>query len=108
MARPNAVMIIAPPIEMTNIQDLAKKLDQPVDPTTTIEVFSLKHAIATQAAATLTNAFQAQAAAGGAAGAVEAHPQSAERGLAECRVRTSHAGHRRCADQFADRAGPPE
>jgi general secretion pathway protein D len=67
LARPNAVMILAPKVEIESIRELAIKLDQPLDPEADIEVFYLKHAIATQAATALNSTFQAQAAA--AAGA---------------------------------------
>lgn len=53
IVRPNAVLIIAAEAEMEAIVDLAEKLDQPVDPTTDFRVFRLKHAVATQVAATL-------------------------------------------------------
>lgn len=73
IVRPNALMILAPQVEIDSIRKLAIQLDQPIDPTANIEVFYLKHATATQAAATLTAAFQAQttqaAPGGGAAGA---------------------------------------
>lgn len=61
IVRPNAVMILAPQIEIDSIRKLAIQLDQPIDPTSNIEVFYLKHASATQAAATLTATFQGQA-----------------------------------------------
>ncbi len=72
IARPNAVMILAPKAEMESIQNLANELDRPIDPKSDLEVFRLKNAIAAQAATTLTNLFTAQAAAaagGGTAGA---------------------------------------
>ncbi len=70
IARPNAVMILAPQAEMQSIENLANELDRPIDPQTNIDVFYLKNAVASQAAATITNLYQAQTgAAAPAAGA---------------------------------------
>ena len=73
IARPNAVMILAPKVQLDSIIDLAVKLDQPLDPETDTQVFHLKHAIASQAATALQNTFQAAAAPTGT-GAAAATP----------------------------------
>jgi type II secretory pathway component GspD/PulD (secretin) len=47
VAKPNAILIVAPEADLETIIDLADQLDQPVDPQTEFEVFPLKSAIAT-------------------------------------------------------------
>lgn len=54
---PNAVLIVAPEGEIDSVLDLASELDTPIDPTTEFQVFSLRNALAEQAAATITEFF---------------------------------------------------
>ena len=63
--RPNAVLIIAPEVDMESILTLADELDKPVDPNTEIEVFRLEHAIAAQVATQLQTFYEQQATQGG-------------------------------------------
>lgn len=46
--KPNALLIIAPKADLEQILDIAEELDQPVEPETEFQVFTLKHAIAAQ------------------------------------------------------------
>lgn len=48
VVKPNAILILAPEIDLPSILELASELDQPVDPNAEFEVFSLRNAIATQ------------------------------------------------------------
>lgn len=48
VVQPNAILIISSEIERTSILDLAKELDQPLEPDFEFEVFALKSAIASQ------------------------------------------------------------
>ncbi|AMV16319.1 Putative type II secretion system protein D precursor [Planctomyces sp. SH-PL14] len=48
VSKPNAVLVIAPPILLEGVVQLIEELDQPVDPATEVEIFRLKHAIASQ------------------------------------------------------------
>ncbi len=66
IARPNAIMIIAAQMEIESIKKLAIQLDVPLDPQASVKVFYLKNAVATQAATTLINFYQPQAAQGAA------------------------------------------
>ena len=52
--KPNALLIIAPKVDMQAILDMAEELDQPVDPLTEFQVFRLKTAIASQVAEMIT------------------------------------------------------
>lgn len=54
VVQPNAILIISSEIERTSILELAKELDQPLDPTFEFEVFALKSAIASQVVTALT------------------------------------------------------
>ncbi|WP_166826088.1 secretin N-terminal domain-containing protein [Thalassoroseus pseudoceratinae] len=65
IARPNAVLILAPEVDMESILTLADELDKPVDPNTEIEVFRLEHAIAAQVATQLQTFYEEQATQGG-------------------------------------------
>lgn len=60
---PNAVLILAPANAMQAVLDLADELDQPIDPTHEVQVFRLKHAVATTVVEMLT-AFYTQPPAG--------------------------------------------
>jgi len=53
VVKPNSLLILAPKTEMEAIIQLADKLDQPVDPTTEVEVIRLRSAVATDVAAML-------------------------------------------------------
>ncbi len=48
VSKPNAVLVIAPPVLLEGVIQLIDELDQPVDPATEVEIFRLKHAIASQ------------------------------------------------------------
>lgn len=48
VVKPNAILILAPEIDLPSILELAGELDRPVDPEAEFEVFSLRNAIATQ------------------------------------------------------------
>ncbi|MBD3673979.1 MAG: hypothetical protein HUJ26_10690, partial [Planctomycetaceae bacterium] len=65
VTKPNALIILAPEADIPSILELARELDQPVDPLTEFEVFSLKSAIATQAAELVTNFFADRESLGG-------------------------------------------
>jgi len=55
VVQPNAILIISSEIERTAILELAKELDQPLDPNFEFEVFALKSAIASQVVTALTS-----------------------------------------------------
>lgn len=57
VVKPNAVLVLASSTDMQSVLELADKLDQPVDPKTEFEVFSLKSAVATDAAETLQSIY---------------------------------------------------
>lgn len=48
VVKPNAILILAPEIDLPSILELASELDKEVDPEAEFEVFSLRNAIATQ------------------------------------------------------------
>ncbi len=48
VVKPNAILVLAPEVEMQAIRDLIEKLDKRVNPTYEFEVFHLKNAIASQ------------------------------------------------------------
>jgi len=54
VVQPNAILIISSEIERTSILELAKELDQPLEPDFEFEVFALKSAIASQVVTALT------------------------------------------------------
>lgn len=58
LSKPNAVLILAPPVDMKSIVDLADQLDQPVDPEMEFQVFRLRNAVATQVVVTLTEMYR--------------------------------------------------
>jgi len=58
VTKPNAVLIIAPAGDLDSILELAKELDQPVDPQTEFQVFPLKTAIAAQVETLLTEFYE--------------------------------------------------
>jgi hypothetical protein len=60
VAKPNAVLILAPPADMPTILQLVNQLDQPVDPQTEFEVFSLQNAVATQVVDTLNELYRTE------------------------------------------------
>ncbi len=57
VVKPNALLVLAPTVDMDNILTLIKKLDRPVNPTYEFEVFQLKYAIASQVVASLTDLY---------------------------------------------------
>ncbi|MBW3542490.1 MAG: hypothetical protein KY476_19685 [Planctomycetes bacterium] len=59
VVRPNAILILAPRIELDSILRLAEELDKPVDPGSEFQVFRLKNAVASQLATTISNAYPA-------------------------------------------------
>ncbi len=65
ITKPNSLLIIAPETDMDAIIELAEALDQPVDPQTEYEVFSLKSAIASQTVTLLTDFFADRTSLGG-------------------------------------------
>lgn len=58
VVRPNAVMIVAPSVELPSILDLIDNLDKPVDPTTELRVYRLKFATASTAVATINEFYE--------------------------------------------------
>ena len=48
VVKPNAILVLAPDVEMDDIRELIDKLDKPVNPTYEFEVFHLRNAIASQ------------------------------------------------------------
>lgn len=68
IARPNAIMIIAPKSDLEAVIDLARKLDQPIDPQTDYQIFRLKYAIASQVVTAVNAIYPAAGAAGGGGG----------------------------------------
>ncbi|MEX1095296.1 MAG: secretin N-terminal domain-containing protein [Planctomycetales bacterium] len=55
--KPNAILVLANATDLRTIDDLIVQLDAPVDPQTQFEVYSLRHAPATQVAATLQSLY---------------------------------------------------
>ncbi|ODA36842.1 secretin N-terminal domain-containing protein [Planctopirus hydrillae] len=51
---PNALIIVAPKTDLDSILELAEELDQPTDPESEFEVFSLKTAVASQVVTNIT------------------------------------------------------
>lgn len=58
VVRPNAVLIVAPSVELPAILDLVDNLDKPVDPATELRVYRLKFATASRAVETLTEFYE--------------------------------------------------
>ena len=59
LVKPNALLVIGRPENVTTMLDLVKRLDQPVEPETQLRVFPLRHATASAAQTTVTE-FYAQ------------------------------------------------
>ncbi|QDT30886.1 Putative type II secretion system protein D precursor [Thalassoglobus polymorphus] len=57
---PNAILILAPSNTMEAILQLAEELDQPVDPSHEVEVFRLRHAIASSVVTILEGFYEEQ------------------------------------------------
>ncbi len=57
VGRPNAIMIMAPESVMESIITLASELDQPVDPSSEVQVFALRHAVASQVVTVMEDFF---------------------------------------------------
>ncbi len=75
VSKPNSILVIAPANDMDAILDLADELDQPVDPETEFEVFSLQSAISTQMEEMLTE-FYAERIGLGAKILIKSEPRS--------------------------------
>ena len=60
VVKPNAILVLAPGVDMEAILELAEELDQPVDPETEFEVFPLKSAVASNVVTTLTTFYPEQ------------------------------------------------
>lgn len=60
VVRPNALLILAGENELSAILELAETLDQPVDPRSQFEVFSLKNAVASDVAESLSTLYAQQ------------------------------------------------
>ena len=58
VTKPNSLLIVAPSADLENILGLAEELDQPVDPETEFQVFSLKSAIASEVETLLTEFYK--------------------------------------------------
>ena len=58
VTKPNSLLIVAPGADMENILGLADELDQPVDPETEFQVFSLKSAIASEVETLITEFYK--------------------------------------------------
>ncbi|MEI8016755.1 MAG: secretin N-terminal domain-containing protein [Schlesneria sp.] len=58
VTKPNSLLIVAPGADLENILSLAEELDQPVDPETEFQVFSLKSAIASEVETLLTEFYK--------------------------------------------------
>lgn len=58
VVKPNAVLALAPAVDMEAILQLIQKLDRPVNPTYEFEVFHLKNAIASQVVTALENFYE--------------------------------------------------
>ena len=58
VGQPNSVLILAPQLELPEILELAEKLDTKLDPESEFEVFSLKHAIASQVVSALESFYE--------------------------------------------------
>lgn len=58
VTKPNSLLIVAPGADMDNILGLAEELDQPVDPETEFQVFSLKSAIASEIEVLITEFYK--------------------------------------------------
>lgn len=57
VVNPNAVLILAPEVDMESIRGLADELDQPVDPQSEVTVVRLKNAVASQVVTSITDLF---------------------------------------------------
>ena len=58
VVKPNAILILAPEIDLPSIKELADKLDTQVDPESEFKVFSLRNAIASQVAESITTFYE--------------------------------------------------
>jgi type II secretion system protein D len=61
IVKPNAVLVIAPPAEMSGVRELAAQLDKPVIPETEFEVFPLKHGVAASVAKSVNDFYKGRA-----------------------------------------------
>lgn len=58
VVKPNAILVLAPTVDLDAILELIKKLDRPVNPTYEFEVFQLRNAIASQVVASLETFYE--------------------------------------------------
>ena len=58
VVKPNAILVLAPTVEMKDILELIENLDKPVNPTYEFEVFQLKNAIASQVVTSLESFYE--------------------------------------------------
>ncbi len=58
VVKPNAILILAPQIDLESILDLADRLDKRVDPETEFKAFGLQNAIASEVASSITTFFE--------------------------------------------------
>lgn len=58
VSNPNAVLVLAPPMLLEGILQLIEELDQPVDPSSEVEIFRLKHAVASQVVTQLESFYE--------------------------------------------------
>lgn len=58
VVKPNAILILAPEIDLPSIKELADQLDTQVDPESEFKVFSLRNAIASQVSASITTFYE--------------------------------------------------
>ena len=58
VSRPNAILIMAPETVMPSILELAKELDQEIDPTSEVQIFALHNAVATQVVTVIDDFFE--------------------------------------------------
>jgi type II secretion system protein D len=61
VVRPNSIIIIAPDSVMESILELARNLDQPIDPTFEVQVFRLQNAVASQVETAIEDFFEGRA-----------------------------------------------
>lgn len=58
VVKPNAILILAPEIDLPSIKELADQLDTQVDPESEFKVFNLRNAIASQVADSITTFYE--------------------------------------------------
>ena len=76
VARPNALLIVAPQADLDAILELLEELDQPSDPQTEYKVFRLKHAVPSQVVDTIREMYPSDRPTPGQAGGANANNQN--------------------------------